>query len=364
MGYLDNIGACFMADAVSPQALHSLKPLGSRASRMQQLVRARPMYASVGFPLLIEPARPDVDLADWVSANLPEIENLLRCHGAILFRGFQTETREMFDQLLAAARQSLIDYEDQHTPRTALGNKVFTSTEYPADQQIPFHSENSKNRSWPRKIWFCALQPASSGGETPIADNRKVISLISQELLSPFVEKGILYTRNYGVGLGLSWQQAFQVRHREEVEGYCKRNSMTCQWVSETHLRVQHRGQAVIDHPETGERLWFNQANLFHWGSLDENVRQPLIETVGIANLPSNAFYGDGTEIPIHTIEEINRAYHASAVSVPWLKGDVLLLDNMLMAHGRAPYKGSRKVLVAMAERYSPVDVTQVHGNV
>jgi hypothetical protein len=52
-------------------------------------------------------------------------------------------------------------------------------------------------------------------------------------------------------------------------------------------------------------------------------------------------------------------AYHAETVSFPWQQGDLLMPrhDNMLVAHGRAPYTGRREVLVGMAE---PITEEQV----
>ena len=41
---------------------------------------------------------------------------------------------------------------------------------------------------------------------------------------------------------------------------------------------------------------------------------------------------------------------HEQAVAFPWERGDILMLDNMLVAHGRKPFTGPRKILVGMAE--------------
>jgi len=38
-------------------------------------------------------------------------------------------------------------------------------------------------------------------------------------------------------------------------------------------------------------------------------------------------------------------------VAFPWETHDVLLLDNMLVCHGRKPYKGERTILVAMGDQ-------------
>ena len=70
-------------------------------------------------------------------------------------------------------------------------------------------------------------------------------------------------------------------------------------------------------------------------------------------DLPRNAFYGDGSKIEASVLEEINEIYQQETVTFPWQEGDILMLDNMLVAHGRKPFIGPRKVLVGMAEPFS-----------
>ena len=35
-----------------------------------------------------------------------------------------------------------------------------------------------------------------------------------------------------------------------------------------------------------------------------------------------------------------------------WCKGDTLLVDNILTGHGRMPYKGPRRIYVALLDRF------------
>jgi hypothetical protein len=100
--------------------------------------------------------------------------------------------------------------------------------------------------------------------------------------------------------------------------------------------------------------VWFNQAHLFHVSALGEDLREQLLGVVETeAELPRNVYYGDGTPIEDSILDEIRGAYDALMLRFPWQAGDILMLDNMLMSHGRAPFKGPRRVLVAMAEPWS-----------
>jgi alpha-ketoglutarate-dependent taurine dioxygenase len=161
-----------------------------------------------------------------------------------------------------------------------------------------------------------------------------------------------MYVRNYGDGLDLSWQQVFQTTNRSEVEAFCRREGLEFEWKDGNRFRTRQICHAVASHPETGELVWFNQAHLFHVSNLVQDVRQYLLTEVKEAELPRHALYGDGTPIEDSFLEEIRAAYREETGTFAWQEGDILLVDNMLVAHGREPFVGPRKILVGMAEPY------------
>ena len=72
---------------------------------------------------------------------------------------------------------------------------------------------------------------------------------------------------------------------------------------------------------------------------------------------PRHVYFGDGTPIDEPVIDAISEAYRRAALSFAWQERDILILDNMLTAHGRNPFVGPRKIVVAMGEMFenSPV---------
>lgn len=301
-------------------------------------------------PLIIEPGGKGGNLTQWVKDNRSLINHNLHKHGGILFRRFRVEGPEDLQELAVALSGSVEEYTYRSTPRTQVQDRIYTSTEYPSNQTIPMHNENSYASSWPMKIWFYCHEPAKQGGQTPIADSRAVYKSIDPKVRETFTRKKVMYVRNYGGGVDLPWQTVFQTADRAEMEAYCRKAAIEWEWLDGERLRTRQIMPAIAQHPQTGEMVWFNQAHLFHLSSLEPDVQESLLATLGEENLPRQTYYGDGSSIEKEAFDEVRRAYAEVAVEFEWQKGDVLLLDNMLVSHGRRPFHGPRKVLVAMAE--------------
>jgi amino acid adenylation domain-containing protein len=314
------------------------------------LVRTESIYPGESLPLVIRPEVPDLDLTNWVAGNREYVEAQLTRVGGILFRGFQVSSATDFERFVNASFAHLIEYKERSTPRTAIGKYVYSSTEYPAEQSIALHNEFSYAMSWPMRICFFCSEAPLTGGETPIAECRKVYEFLDPQIRDRFIEKKVMYARNYGSKIDLSWQTAFQTTDRAEVERYCRNAPIDFEWLDGDRLRTHQVRESVATHPRTREVVWFNQAHLFHMSNLEQDVRESLQATFDAEELPRNAYYGDGSEISDTELDEVREAFRKATVLFPWQHGDLLLLDNMLVAHGRTPYTGNRKILVAMAD--------------
>jgi alpha-ketoglutarate-dependent taurine dioxygenase len=200
------------------------------------------------------------------------------------------------------------------------------------------------------RIFFFCVQAPGKGGATPIADTRRVFERIAPEIRERFMERKYMYTRNFGDGFGLSWQEAFQTTLKSEVQEYCCLNRIECEWKSERRLRTKQVREVAARHPKTGEWVWFNHLTFFHVSTLDRDLQEVIMKEFVEEDLPNNTYYGDGYKIEEEVLERLREAYLKETVRFDWEEGDVLMLDNMLAAHGREPYTGERKVAVGMAE--------------
>src|SRR5258706_1528650 len=173
-------------------------------------------------PLMFEPAIDGLSLTDWAKANRELIDQKLLQSGAILFRGFNLGTVEAFEELMKVLTWELLEYSYRSTPRTQVSGRIYTSTEYPAHQTIPLHNELSYTRQWPMRLGFFCVTPAEEGGETPIADSRRVFDNIEPAIRERFSREQVSYVRNYGDALDLPWQDVFQTNDRAQVEEFCR----------------------------------------------------------------------------------------------------------------------------------------------
>ncbi len=306
-------------------------------------------------PFVIESTSRDLSLADWAKRNIEKLNAELLSCGALLFRGFNIDTTEKLQEASLAFVPELLPYIEKRSPRTTLDKQVYSSTIHPSDQHIHFHNTTSFSHQWPMKIWFCCFKPAEEWGYTPIANCRKVLENMDSEIREKFIKYGVQYVSNFQKDVGLSWQHTFNTEDKKEVESYCKKHNISFEWLDDDKLRTKQVRHAVAQHPITKENVWFNQSHHFHVLSLEKEVSDALFNAYEEKDLPRHAYFGNGDRISQDVIDEITRCYKSAEVAFPWEKGDVLMLDNMLTAHARTPYKGDRLIALTLGEMYEPL---------
>lgn len=307
-------------------------------------------------PLLLQPETTGVDPVGWLKANRDAVEARLLRHGSVLLRGFAVPSLGTFEQSAEALCPDLFgEYGD--LPREGANRYVYKSTPYRSDQPILFHNEASHTHCWPLKQWFFCVMPAQHGGRTPLVDCRAVYDQLDPCIREEFRRKQLMYVRNFVQGLDVSWQEFFKTNDRSTAEEHCRAAAMQFEWKDGGQLRTSRRCQAVARHPKTGEKVFFNQIQLHHVSCLPLATRKAMLSLFSEEDLPRNVYFGDGSKIDDEIVTKISEIYRRTAVSFNWQQGDILLVDNMLTAHGRDPFVGPRKIVVAMGEMVRSTDL-------
>jgi len=289
-----------------------------------------------------------LSVVPWVHEHRSALLSAVEEYGAVRVRGVVDDPASL-EEVTRVLGGELLAYTERTTPRTSVRGNVYTSTEYPPAQTIPQHHELSYARVVPRLLFFACTVPAESGGATPLADGAAVLARLPEDLVARFREQGVLYTRAYRVGMGLTWQEAFQTEDRAEVEDYCVHNGLEWEWCGDGELRTRSHRPAVVTDPGSGREVWFNQAHLFHVSNLPDDVGAALAAMFEERDYPRHAYHGDGSPITEAELALIRRAFVDCSFETPWHSGDLMIVGNLLVSHGRRPYTGQRRVLVTMA---------------
>ncbi|GGZ25854.1 hypothetical protein CP967_19510 [Streptomyces nitrosporeus] len=269
---------------------------------------------------------------------------------ALVFRGFGI-TPGTLDTALDRLLPNRLAYVHGNSPRTKVGGNVYTSTEYPQEFTISMHSEMSYAHAWPSRLaFYCQIQPGT-GGATPVLDAERWLAVLDEEVRDAFAG-GVRYVQNLhdGYGLGKSWQDTFESSDRAEVEAFLKTAGAEWEWRRDGSLRVESYRPATVEHPVTGAEVWFNQADQWHPAGLGDDTAAELAQILSEDELPQSVRFADGSPIPAEYVAQIRDRGLEAAVDVDWCQGDLLLIDNVLLAHGRRPFTGDRRVLVAMSD--------------
>ena len=307
-------------------------------------------------PLVVEPSADGMDLPKWNLENRQWVEAQLLTHGGVLFRNWNLPSPADFERAAKAIYGELFgDYGD--LPKNAAGEKIYESTPYPNDQMILYHNESSHLPAWPQRISFHCVIPAKVGGATPVFDTREVLKHIDPTVLETIRAKGLMYVRNFSKGVDPSWEEFFHTTDKATVEKMCTEAGSQFEWRADGGLRVINRSPGIVKHPKTGEELFFNQVQIHHIYCVDEDTREGLRALFDEQDLPRNVYYGDGSPIPDETMQHLGEVFEKIAVRFGWQKGDMIMLDNMLVTHARDTFEGPRHIVVAMGNMINATEL-------
>src|ERR671915_1776550 len=301
-------------------------------------------------------AEPAGDAPSWAVEHRDALRAVVAERGAVLVRGLglrdATEVAAVFRRLATG----LMTETEAFAPRRTYADGVYSSATWPQNQPMCMHHELSYTLEFPGLMLFACLAAPTDGGATAVADSPTVLDALPTELVGRFEREGWLLTRSYNDEIGASFAEAFGTEDRGAVERYCRANAIEFAWQPDGELRTRQRRSAVVRHPVTGQRCWFNQIPFLNEWTIAPEIREYLVDVYGADGLPFNTRFGNGDPIGQDVVELLNKVYEDNTAREPWQAGDLLLVDNVRTAHSREPFQGPREVLVAMADPVRLVD--------
>jgi alpha-ketoglutarate-dependent taurine dioxygenase len=304
-------------------------------------------------PLVVQPRQKQGSLAilnELALSNRDFFRAKLLEHGALLFRGFQVQDpKEFRDFVREFSGREFFNYAGGASPRTSLEKNIYNSTEYAPNLTLELHNELSYSKVYPRHLYFFCQTAPEKGGETALGDSRRILRKIRPKIVGLFKHKNVLYERHLRneKGNGFSWQEAFENDERQKVEEICRQTGVEYEWQEDNCLRLRQIRPATCIHPETQDEVWFNQAHGFHTSALDDETLAAYRVNGEKPRLISS--FGDDSPICSLIIEHIRGILRQETIPHRWRAGDILILDNILTAHGRMPFSGARKIVLAMS---------------
>ena len=290
------------------------------------------------------------DAPSWAAEHREALRAVVAEHGSVLVRGLElrdaAETGAVFQRLATG----LMTEREAFASRQTYADGVYSATKWPPNQPMCMHHELSYTLEFPGLLLFACLSPPTAGGATAVADSPTVLEALPTELVARFEREGWLLTRSYNDEIGASFAEAFGTEDRGAVERYCRANAIEFAWQPDGELRTRQRRSAVVRHPVTGQRCWFNQIPFLNEWTIAPEVREYLVDVYGADGLPFNTRYGNGDPIGQDVVELLNKVYEDNTAREPWQAGDLLLVDNVRTAHSREPFQGPREVLAGMAD--------------
>ena len=290
------------------------------------------------------------DAPGWAAGHRDALRAIVAEHGSVLVRGLGPRDAAEVGAVFQRLATGLMTEKEAFAPRRTYSDGVYSSTKWPPNQVMCMHHELSYTLEFPGLMLFACLIAPTGGGATAVADSPTVLGALPTELVERFERQGWLLTRNYNDDIGASVAEAFGTEDRGAVESYCRANAIEFEWQPDGGLRTRQRRSAVLRHPVTGQRCWFNQIAFLNQWTLDPEVREFLVDVYGADGLPFNTRFGNGDPIGEDVVQLLNQVYEANTAREPWQPGDLLLVDNIRTAHSREPFEGPREVLVAMAD--------------
>jgi hypothetical protein len=224
--------------------------------------------------------------------------------------------------------------------------RVFTANEAPQDVEIFLHHEMAQTPYFPSHLFFHCEQAAAVGGATPLCRSDVLLEKLTQHL-PEFVARCRAHGARYSLtmpaaadatsGQGRSWRQTLNVDAKDAAEARLAALEYDWQWLPDDTIRTTTPALSLIRHAPSGNEVFFNQLIAAFCGWQDQRNEGTRSVT-----------YGDGSAFDDADVQSAVEIAYDLVFDLPWESGDVALIDNYQVMHGRRSFSGQRSVLASL----------------
>ncbi len=290
--------------------------------------------------------------------NAESLSRTLIHHGGLLLRGFGVDSAARFERVAGVFLARQQDYLGGISRRGRVLNNVYNTTDAPPHVVVAQHLEAMHTPDPPGRILFNCQRAPSAGGETPLSNFVELFEKLPAALMEPLRDERVVYTRQLidresrmyrtlpGIltkSLALSWQEAVGTEDYEAAAGRLEAAGYEVTRYANRCLGTRCSQPLISPHPASGRPRWYlsdqnTRPMPFFW----RWSRKLLRRWVSI-----EFFLESGRPLPQALLDQVHDTIQGLQFSFAWQPGDVLVLDNEQMAHGRNSFRGERLILTA-----------------
>ncbi|XZF15891.1 TauD/TfdA family dioxygenase [Chitinophagaceae bacterium MMS25-I14] len=305
------------------------------------------------FGLVLEPGYS----SDPMELDLNEVADLFKTHRTLYFKGwdFDVEKFRAFSGRLSGNFSSYegggFRFKELDREFVSPDKTIMTTTGHTQGFSIPLHGEMHYIGTPPPLIWFYCKTPGGNTGQTTICDGYELANRLSDNVKKFFNGRQIKYSRFLGDG---SWQSSFLTDDPEKAMEICRQQKVSYQYDAEKKEMITdfHVSPFTERGYVSGSKFINNLLNIVsvEWAFESGWVKENFSSDFG-ARCPMIVRMDDGSRIPGDILDEIRECAEACTINVEWEAGEVLMIDNLSVMHGRRESRNpAREIFVRMGD--------------
>ncbi|MDB5662471.1 MAG: hypothetical protein JWN59_809, partial [Sphingomonas bacterium] len=290
--------------------------------------------------------------------------------GALLVRTAMSQASDLAAFLSAIGHQPFASYVGGTSIRSEpVAPNVFKSTEMPPDVTIPLHQEMAYVAAIPDYITLFCSAAATDQQKTNLTGDmveftRTLADWVFQKYRGRKARlRRFLPPRGTSTGLNRMrrcWNDVIGTSDRDEARVIAAQRNWDLRWTDDDFVELlQEPFPFFREHPIHGE-VWCTQAFAYlpvvqaYLAQIDGRVDDLDRMRAALKEAPEmldTAVFEDGTPLDDEDALFIHKRLEGQTHRLALEQGELLILDNILRAHGRSPFNGTRKIFVALGVR-------------